>query len=626
MCSKDLTNNIQDFEDLCKTSISDNDIEIYKTIIHNLNVWVLDYIKNQSPIEKLKTNFANEFNKQTRKYKIAARKSNVVTIYRDMLYSNQIEENTTLSCLLQKKPSRNISGITSITLVMSPHPNGQSFSCKHDCYYCPNEPAHEGNNFQDQPRSYLFNEPAVRRANQNDFKAYDQMINRMNTLYANGHTIDKLEIILEGGTYTEYPADYLHIYHRDIFYAANTYFERTSDGVKRGPQSIEKEIEINQTSQVHIIGICIETRPDALNDDWIRKFRHWGVTRIQLGVQHTNNHILKKINRGHTIEQAIDAIELLKDNCFKIDIHLMPDLPNSTPELDIEMFDYVYNYINPDQIKVYPCEVTPWTIIQKWYKTGKYIPYSEINMNDLVEVIKYSMEKCPPHIRLPRVIRDIPISYIDAGNKCANLRQVIDNKLEKENISLMEIRSREIGRHPKYYSMPANYNISKINYGASKKSREYFISYDSYDRKALFGFLRLRLPDTNSHDPVFPSIKNTALIRELHVYGNVNQVGTQNNMKGIQHKGIGKNLLKIAENIAIENNYKKITVISGEGVKEYYKKFDYREIDTYMIKDLYYDFLYNFLYNILYKNEYSVIKSISISLAIYIFCKYIILI
>jgi len=213
--------------------------------------------------------------------------------------------------LLQKKPSRNISGITSITLVMSPHPNGQSFSCKHNCYYCPNEPAHEGNNWQDQPRSYLYHEPAVHRANENGFKAYEQMISRMNVLYANGHTVDKLEIILEGGTYTEYPPEYLEIYHRDIFYSANTFFDSSP---KREPYNISKEIEINKTAKVHIIGFCIETRPDAIDDIWIRRFREWGVTRIQLGVQHVNNKILKKVNRGHTIEQAIDAIKMLKNN------------------------------------------------------------------------------------------------------------------------------------------------------------------------------------------------------------------------------------------------------------------------------------------------------------------------
>ena len=576
------TQNIPDFEDLCKKEIDPDNEKIYKKAIIVFDKWSKNY---NGSAEKLQSAFIRVYSKYYRDNKISMKKSHLVCLYREMVNNNELEENKMLEVLFQKKPSRNISGIASITLVMSPTPNGQTFSCKHNCYYCPNEPAHKDNDWQEQPRSYLYNEPAVRRANENGFKAYEQMISRMNRLYGNGHTIDKLEIILEGGTFTEYPVEYLEIYHRDIFYAANTYFERNG---KREPLSIAEEIRINKTAKTHIIGICIETRPDAIDDEWIVRFREWGITRIQLGVQHTFNNILKKVNRGHTIEQAIDAIKMLKDNCFKIDIHLMPDLPLSTPDIDKEMFDYVYNHIHPDQVKIYPCEVTPWTIIEKWYKSGKFVPYSETNMNDLIDVIKYAMKTCPPHIRLPRVVRDIPIEYIIAGNPYSNLRQMIDNIFEKENTQSKEIRSREIGRHIKYYEESAKFNITQVD---ANDGKEYFIAYESYDNKALFGFIRLRLPNKKKHDPVYNCIKNHALIRELHVYGQLNAVGTKNT-DAAQHKGIGRQLIKKAEKLAMEHYYKGIVVISGEGVKSYYEKFGYKDVDTYMIKSLYLDYLF----------------------------------
>ena len=436
---------------------------------------------------------------------------------------------------------------------------------------------HIKNNFQDQPRSYIYKEPAVLRANQNGFDAYRQMINRMDTLFMNGHTIDKLDIVIEGGTYTEYPIDYLEEYHRDLFYAANTYF----DTVKRKRLSIKEEIEINKNTKVHIIGISIETRPDAIDKDWLYRFRNWGVTRIQIGIQHTDNAILKKINRGHDIECAISAMKFLKDNCFKIHIHIMPDLPGSTPEIDKKMFDFVYKYICPDEMKIYPCQVIPWTVIEKWNKNGKYTPYSDSNIEKLIDVIKYAMIKCPCYTRFPRVVRDIPASYISAGNTVSNLRQVIDNDLEKDNLSSKDIRTREIGRHPKYY----NEEAKDIYRGEQNDGIEYFICYESHDKVALFGFIRLRFPSKDCNQ-VFDCLKNRALIRELHVYGTTNSVGYNDTTSTTaQHSGIGTNLLKLAESVALKNLYTGIVVISGEGVKGYYRKRGYIEAETFMMKD-----------------------------------------
>ena len=393
----------------------------------------------------------------------------------------------------------------------------------------------------------------------------------MDTLFANGHPVDKLELILEGGTYAEFPMDYCDDYNRDIYYSANTYFDPSP---KREKLTLEEEIYINRTARVHIIGICIETRPDTLTREWIKHFRKCGVTRIQLGVQSTHNHILKKINRGHTIECAVEAMEYLRNLCFKIDIHIMPDLPYSTPELDKQMFDYTYSILQPDQIKVYPCAVVPWTIIEKWYNQGKWKPYTE---SVLKEVMDYGMKNCPDWIRLPRVIRDIPGVYIQAGNSKTNLRQTLE-------IS-RDIRTREIERHSEYYSKPAKIFVDCYNHNKNSGLKDYFISYESTDKVALFGIIRLRLPAKNKElkdQDLFPVLKDKALIRELHVYGYNTSVG--NEAKASQHRGIGTKLLKKAEEIAYYNNYPGIVVISGEGVKEYYAKKGYIEKDTFMYK------------------------------------------
>lgn len=561
--------------------------EITKKKIIELLYKLYKFAENNNEYENLdiiRKNFTQFLNKESRLNKLNTKKTELILEYQKLTDNNFLKKNVLLEKLLCKKPSRSISGISSITLVMSPFPNGQSFSCKHNCYYCPNEPAHKGNNYQAQPRSYLYHEPAVRRANRNNFLAFEQMIDRMDTLYVNGHTIDKLEIIVEGGTYTEYPEEYLNDFNRDTYYAANTYFDKNP---KREKYSLDKEVFINRSSKVHIIGICIETRPDALSKDWIIHFRRCGITRIQLGVQSTHNHILKKINRGHNIECAIEAIEYLKNLCFKIDIHIMPDLPFTTPELDKQMFDFTYSKLMPDQIKIYPCSVVPWTIIEKWFNNNIWKPYEPEILQD---VMNYGMINCPEWIRLPRVIRDIPGVYIQAGNKKTNLRQTL--------FESKDIRNREIERHSEYYNKPGKIYIEIYNVDINSGLKDYFISYESYDKVALFGFIRLRLPGKNKnikdHD-LFPILKNKALIRELHVYGYNTPVGNQ--AKASQHKGIGKQLLKKAEEITYYNNYSGIVVISGEGVKNYYYKNGYKEKDTYMYKE--YILKYNILLNII---------------------------
>jgi ELP3 family radical SAM enzyme/protein acetyltransferase len=536
--------------------------------------------------------FEKEYNKIQRRSDITVKKTFLVYAYQSMLHRNIIKFDPVFWLLIQKCPTRTMSGVNSFALLLSPHPDTQNFSCKHNCYYCPDESIKNGAEFN-IPRSYLKKEPAVARGFRNNWDAHNQLQNRLNSLLMQGHLVDKLEIVIEGGTYTEYPLIYLEKFHRDIFYTANTFFD---DLPKRLKLSVYDEMLINVTTKVRIIGICIETRPDAIDDTWIKFFRHTGTTRIQLGVQHTNDTILRKINRGHTFQQSIEAVEFLKNNGFKVDIHLMPDLPGSSPEEDKRMFDLVFKtlIIQPDQVKIYPCEVVPYTVIKKWFDNNKFIPYSNINPRELIDVVKHAMLICPPWIRLPRIVRDIPLSYIEGGNKCVNMRQVIDNEIKlSQNIMTHDIRAREIGRNNHY-----DFYKSKYTYRTYKSDgyTEYFISLESKDKKAIFGFIRLRIPHTK-HTPVFNAIQNTGLVRELHVYNNIVPVGAGKVFKHnltTQHRGVGKTLLKIAEFISWSYNLSGVSVISGEGVRGYYHMLGYKDVETYCIKKFNFTLIHTF--------------------------------
>ena len=604
MCSTFETK-IEDLEDIVKYYNEDSMNTVSESTIYIILSKFLTYLDEYKQIHhelyesnfnlyfsRLRPNFSKFYFRTCSEERLTLKKPVLLFYYKKFIYQEKLHDSSILKQLLMKSPSRDISGINQITLLTSPHPDGQKFSCKHDCFYCPNEPAHEGNNWVPQPRSYLSKEPAVQRANRNKFDAFAQTQDRLNSLFTCGHKCDKLEFILEGGTFTEYPKPYLIRFFRDFIYCCNVYFE-TLDKSKplRDKMSLEEEIEINKTAKCRIIGICIETRPDSVlqfdedGQPWIKTLLSWGVTRIQLGMQHIDNKILKKINRGHTIETSIRAIQVCKDNCFKIDIHIMPDLPTSSPEKDMKMFDYLYSssHIQPDQMKIYPCEVVPWTKIEKWYHDGTYQPYGN-DQAVMKNVLAYAMKNCPPWIRLPRVVRDIPHEYISGGLKCGNMRQVIQDEKQFES---NDIRYREIGRHPQY--MIENSNVMIRKYKASQ-GIEYFISVESEDNKAVYGFIRLRIPSKSSRFAMIyrNTLENKGLIRELHVYGSLQRVhekSTKNSIKS-QHRGIGKRLLKEAERIAKYNHMcTGMAVISGIGVREYYEKQGYVLQNHYMVKE-----------------------------------------
>lgn len=495
----------------------------------------------------------------------------------------------------------------------------------------------------DQPRSYVSSESGVMRGNQNHFDAFYQFIDRISALEICGHPPDKVELLVLGGTWSDYPQGYKDEFIRDLHYAANVYNKIKDNGVKRERYSLEKEIEINMTSSCRIIGLTLETRPDRINKREIKNFRRYNCTRVQLGVQHIDDAVLKMNNRNCYTKDTINSLLLLKDNGFKVDTHFMPDLPGSNFQLDTEMFNsllgikkmknnfkdhfFEYELLHPelqsDQWKIYPTEVTRWTDIKKWYDEGTFKPYGEDEeiMKQLILKIKIDVF---PWIRLNRVVRDFEFnSTVLGGNPNPSLRDDLHKELAKIGEYCKCIRCREVGHMSKQITLRKNINILKnkfriedtyikeeysklyLCYSEKKKNEsnnikieivlvirkyntkdgtEYFLSYETIDYKILFGFLRLRINDSNDN-VFFKEIENSGLIRELHVYGSLIK-HDDSKTKKTQHIGFGKKLLNKAEEITYNNNLRKITVISGIGVREYYSKRGYQLNGTYMTKIL----------------------------------------
>ena len=487
-------------------------------------------------------------------------KSQLLAAYCRLLKNGRIKKNPNIEKILVKRQVRSQSGVTVISVLT------KSLPCPGKCLFCPTE--------KNMPKSYLSNEPAVMRAILNDFDPFRQVRMRLKALAANGHPTDKIELIVMGGTWSYHQTKYQNWFIKRCFDALNG---RTSKNLAAAQKK-------NETAKHRCIGLTLETRPDFINTKEIKKMRELGCTRVELGIQHTDDKILKLNRRGHTSEQSIAAIKLLKDAGFKINLHLMPNLYGSTPAKDLAMFKKIYtdgDYM-PDMIKIYPCVVNEFADLYKLYKQKKYKPYTGKQLSELLIKIK---KITPPWVRITRLIRDIPEESIIAGNKITNLRQILQDQAKKDGWSCQCIRCREAGHQRNNFQFSI-FNFQKNSKLVIRKYRasegmEYFLSLESKDGKVLFAFLRLRI---NSRMKVaLPELKGAALVRELHTYGQAMELGATGE---VQHLGLGKKLLAEAEKIAKENGYKKIAVIAGVGVRQYYEKFGYELEGTYMVKDL----------------------------------------
>lgn len=489
----------------------------------------------------------------------------LLSTYSQLLKNKKIKQNKAIEKFLIKRPVRTLSGVSVITVLTKPWP------CPGGCIYCPAEP--------NMPKSYLSNEPAAQRAVRNAFNPFTQVQQRITALEANGHAVDKIELIILGGSWSAYPKQYQTWFVGRLFQACNTFSKK-----KRGYKGLLVEQKINESTKYKVIGLTLETRPDLISVEEIKRMRKLGCTRVQLGIQHTDNQILKTINRGHTIKQSIEATKQLKQVGLKVDHHYMPDLPGSTPAKDLKMFKYVYESpdLAPDQVKIYPCIVNEYAPLHKWYKSGKYKPYSDKQLRELLIKVKTIT---PPWVRINRLIRDIPKESISAGNDITNLRQLLQIEMKQRNLQCKCLRCRE-ARSQTDKIDKAKLIIRK--YPASD-GIEYFLSYESSNKKTVYAFLRLRI--NNNDDNIFPELDNASLVRELHVYGQMTPVYGENSdeetgQQPAQHLGLGKKLIAHAETITKKHKLNKVAVISGIGVRNYYKKLGYKLEGTYMTKQL----------------------------------------
>ena len=472
------------------------------------------------------------------------------------------EENEMVVSVLRKKPMRTISGVAIVAVMTSPE------SCPHGmCIPCPGGP---DNN---TPQSYTGYEPAAMRALINDFDPFLQTKSRLEQLEIIGHSVDKIELILMGGTFTSRQPYYQQWFVKRCFDALNG--EESS--------SLKLAKKKNENAKSRCIGLTVETRPDWFRLQHADQALELGATRVELGIQTVYDDILYKMERGHTVLDSIYATRIAKDSGFKICFHLMPGLPDSDEKRDIKSFQAIFEKpeFKPDMIKIYPTLTIKGTKLYDMWKRGEYKPLTTEEASKLIAKMK---EYVPEWVRIQRIQRDVPAQFIDAGVDKSNLRQFVEKVMKEHGKSCRCIRCREIG----HKSLKENIEINEEDIGVefshydASGGEEVFISLVENNNDALVGYLRLR----NVAQPHRYELqeKPCMIIRELKVLGREIQIGKRTE-KGWQHRGYGQELINEAERICKEEYDKKhLFVLSGVGVKEYYRKLGFKDVGFYLKK------------------------------------------
>ena len=530
--------------------------------------------------------------KLSKKYKLSKLPSLI-----EILSKCNEKEREILLPILKTKPTRTLSGVTPIAVMTKP------LECPHGkCTYCPGGP---GSAFGDVPQSYTGNEPSTMRAIRSNYDPYLIVFNRLEQFTILGHIPDKVDLIIQGGTFPAFEKEYQNYVVTYCLKAMNDFSkqffpknkfnykkfknffeipadmkdkEREKRVVKKilrlkKESNLEKEQLKNETSRVRCIGLTIETKPDWALLDHGNLMLQQGCTRVELGVQSVYPEVIKKVHRGHTIKDTISSIRILKDLGFKLNFHYMLGLPLTSRKMDLEGLKELFNNEDymPDMLKIYPTLVMKGTPLYIQYKNNKYNP---INTEEAADIISDFKEFIPRFCRIHRIQRDIPTFVTEAGPDKTNLRQYVDKKLKEKGITCNCIRCREAGRNSKI----ENIKIYTKKYKASKGT-EFFISAEDKKNNVLIGFCRLRFPSQILRKEI---TNRSGLIRELHVYGTETPLGEKGD---IQHKGWGKKLMLKAEEICKKNNKNRLIVISGIGVKEYYiNKLGYKKEGPYVTK------------------------------------------
>lgn len=464
---------------------------------------------------------------------------------------------TKLQKILLKKPVKTASGVAVIALMPKP------YACPHGrCTYCPG-----GIEFN-SPNSYTGNEPSTINAIENLYDPKKQITSKIDKLVAYGHDPSKMELVIVGGTFLFMPKNYQIDFIKLCYDALNGF----------DSPDLESAKQANETAQIRSVGFTIETKPDYCKQEHVDMMLNYGITRIEIGVQSLQESVYKIVNRGHTYSDVVDSFQISKDAGYKIVAHMMPGLPTVTPEIDSADFKKLFSDddLKPDMLKIYPSLVLQHTPMYEDYLQGKYTPYSD---EDMIQVLMELKKSIPKWCRIMRVQREIGPNEIIAGPKSGNLRQIVLDRLKKQNQTCKCIRCREVG----FTSEPAKEaKLHRENY-TSSGGEEVFLSYDDSDDR-IYGFLRLRKPSPKSHRNEVT--QKTSIVRELHVYGKSLKIGEREDGQ-IQHSGLGKNLMSEAEKIAKEEfDSDKLLVISAVGTREYYRKIGYTLDGPYMAKKL----------------------------------------
>ena len=560
-------------------------------------------------------------------------KDQVIAGYRALAGTHGLKPlDTRVISVLRMKPTRTISGVTPITVLTKPFP------CPGECIFCPNDIR--------MPKSYLSDEPGAQRAERNYFDPYLQTYTRLQALHNIGHTVEKAELIILGGTWSYYPEAYQIWFIKECFRALNNFliqddrqsieekyramealyqekkqfaasndpsvnkeraagfqihgelpsatYNKTVSQMYVAPErlagfdayqsagwaDLEKQQVINETAGVRCVGLVIETRPDNISEAEVTRIRRLGCTKAQIGVQSLQDSVLKMNKRGHDVAATRHAFKLLRLAGFKIHAHWMANLYGSDPDKD--KMDYLELFADqdfcPDELKIYPCSLIGSAELMQQYKQGLWQPYTH---EELLDVLSFCLVNTPEYCRLTRIIRDIPSTDIVIGNKKTNFRQIAEDALVVANQKSKDIRAREI-RGENYDK--ETLQLSKVQYQTSVSS-EIFLQYTAINalgERKLLAFLRLSLPTVPNF---LAELQDSAMIREIHVYGETVGVGQVDQDKA-QHLGLGTKLISQAKEIAIESGFKKLQVISSVGTRSYYRKKGFADGTLYQFIDL----------------------------------------
>jgi elongator complex protein 3 len=505
---------------------------------------------------------------------------------------------------LQSKPGRTGSGVAVVAIMTKPA------DCPHGrCTYCPGGVKSA---FGDMPQSYTGKEPATLRGIRNGYDSYLQVFNRLEQYTILGHSYDKVELIIMGGTFISLPKkyrdefvayalkamnDFSRLFYRNSlldFGKFKQFFGLPGDIADKqraaeirsrlmelkGKADLLKEQRLNETARIRCVAMCIETRPDYCLEPHIAEMLRLGTTRVEMGVQTLDNRVLEKVERGHTVEDSMLATQLLKDSFLKVGYHMMPGLPKTSVKHDLEMLKQLFSdpAFRPDALKLYPCMVMPGTKLHDDYKQGRYRPLSTAKAAELIAGFKGYV---PEYCRIMRVQRDIPSYVVEAGVDRTNLRQYVDRIMQAKKLTCRCIRCRE----PKGRAIDLKNLKLKAQEYASSGGTDIFISAEDPKKDLLAGFCRLRIPFQPFRAEIIPTqAGKVAGIRELHVYGELVPLGEKG---AVQHHGIGKRLVAEAERLAREQyGMGKIAITSGIGVRQYYRKLGYHREGPYMSKNL----------------------------------------